>query len=147
MSDALAMGAVLLAIVVPLSREARLAVSSDRLAYLVQRISRHFLDVLDLMRRQSWSAMDQASGELALQRDHRQAVPQKIVQVSSEAQTLLTACRERLRGVPVLEQVVTGEPTIAIAEACEAGDLVTLRAADPWEGVLREARCPVLVVG
>jgi hypothetical protein len=68
------------------------------------------------------------------------------VAARSRAQALLAACRDHLRGVPVLEQIVSGEPVAATGEAVESGDLVALRAMDPWEAVLSEARCPVLVV-
>src|SRR5205085_9562807 len=72
------------------------------------------LDVFNLVGGQAWSGLDEAPGQLALERDDRQAVPEQIVKVAREPKPLLPHCEPgdllaRLRQLPVsLDQELAG---------------------------------------
>ena len=67
----------------------RLAVAADRLAHLAQRRARDVLDVGESRAARLRVGVQQPRGELGLQRDHRQAMAEQVVQVAREAQPLL----------------------------------------------------------
>jgi hypothetical protein len=72
-----------------LSGEGRLPVAGHGLAHFAQRIACHFLDVLHLVLRKAGRSLDESSGELAFQRDHRKAVSEQIVKIPRETEPLL----------------------------------------------------------
>jgi hypothetical protein len=71
------------------ARSRRLPVAGHRRPHLAQRLTRGALNVGDLRRRERGCGRQQPPGQLALEHDHRQAVPEQVVQVASEAQPLL----------------------------------------------------------
>lgn len=52
----------------------------------------------------------------------------------------------RLRGIPALKRVVGGAPGDEIVDAAEEDDLIAMLADGPWDFVVKNARCSVLVV-
>ena len=70
-------------------REPLPAVALHRLAHLGERAAGDRLDVLELVRRGRGIALHQPRCELALERDHREAVPEQVVQVARDPQALL----------------------------------------------------------
>jgi hypothetical protein len=68
--------------------ERRLPVAGDGLSHLAQGLPCDAFDIADLCRGLLWRGGQEASCELALQRDQGEAVAQEVVQVSREAQTL-----------------------------------------------------------
>ncbi len=70
--------------VLQLSLEGRLSGAADRVADARQRFARDALDVADLRPGAFRIAGQQAAGELALDRDQRQAVAEDVVQVTGD---------------------------------------------------------------
>ena len=70
-------------------RQRRVPVAADRLAHLRQRAARDRLESAISRGRLVRASRQQPPGQLRLERDHRQAVAEQVVQVAREAQALL----------------------------------------------------------
>src|ERR1700733_13123022 len=72
-----------------LTLEGWLVVAADRLAHLAERFARDLLELGDLTGGGVGPRIEEATGELGLERDDRQGVAQQVVQITGEALALL----------------------------------------------------------
>ena len=89
-----------------LSFQCGLPVAADRLAHLVQGVAGDGFDLGHLTRRVRRTRLHEPAGQLGLDRDHRQAMSEQVVEVAGKALALLGDRHPRQLGPSLLELIV-----------------------------------------